>query len=345
MKKSSKIALIAIICVSLFFALVSCDNLGTSGNPPTVGNGSSNPQTTPEPSDSGSSMDENAQGGENSPFPAEPIQIPDFPIPEASGQNVRNNDRAEIDYSHTNYGYVMVRFLEDTDMQLRAQITNPSETVYTYVIRVPGEFEVFPLTGGNGEYTIGIFEQIEGNRYSPVLTHTINVTLVDEFAPFLRPNQFVYFNRDSNAVAVAAGLVHGVEGFLERVGAIYNFVVTHIEYDFELAATVQTGYLPDLDAVLARGLGICFDYAALMAAMLRSIGIPTQLVIGDVGGVRHAWISVYSEEHGWIHNAILFDGNEWNLMDPTFTSVGGVENPAVRDFVGDGENHIPLFTY
>jgi transglutaminase-like putative cysteine protease len=60
-----------------------------------------------------------------------------------------------------------------------------------------------------------------------------------------------------------------------------------------------------------------------MTAMLRSQGIPTKLVIGYAGDIYHAWISVYTEEKGWIENAIEFHGNEWVRMDPTFASTTG----------------------
>ena len=86
---------------------------------------------------------------------------------------------------------------------------------------------------------------------------------------------------------------------------------------------MESGYLPDLDEVLASGKGICFDYAALMAGMLRSQDIPCKLVVGYADTAYHAWISVWSPETGWIDGAIFFDGVAWQRMDPTFVSVGG----------------------
>ena len=54
---------------------------------------------------------------------------------------------------------------------------------------------------------------------------------------------------------------------------------------------------PDVDSVMAEKKGICFDYAALMASMLRSQGVPVKLVVGYTSqGVYHAWINVWSEE-------------------------------------------------
>lgn len=58
-----------------------------------------------------------------------------------------------------------------------------------------------------------------------------------------------------------------------------------LTYDKKKAQTVQSGYLPNVDQVLASKTGICFDYAALMTAMLRSQGIPTKLVVGYTGNV------------------------------------------------------------
>jgi transglutaminase-like putative cysteine protease len=113
--------------------------------------------------------------------------------------------------------------------------------------------------------------------------------------------------------------VQNSNSVIESVERIFNFVTENIEYDFELAETVRSGYIPDVDLILERGKGICFDYAALMTAMLRSQGIPTKLVIGYVGELRHAWISVHTEEAGWINNIIRFEGN-WRILDPTFAA-------------------------
>ena len=44
--------------------------------------------------------------------------------------------------------------------------------------------------------------------------------------------------------------------------------------------------------------------APLMAAMLRSQGIPTRLEIGYSKDAYHAWVSVYIEDIGWIDSII-----------------------------------------
>jgi len=273
-----------------------------------------------------------------------------IPVPTPAGTQTRTNEKAAIDFSNARDGYVMIRFLARTDRGLRVTIKGPSGVQYQYRLNAGGNWEVFPLSDGNGRYIIGVHEQIEGTRFATVNTAEVNVTLRDEFAPFLRPNQFVNFNKDSAVVAKAASLTAGVStsGVYPRVEAIYNFVINNITYDTQFAREVSqgkhSGYVPDVDKVLARGKGICFDYAALMTAMLRSLGIPTRLVVGYAGEQYHAWIDVFSETDGWINNIIQFDGQHWNLMDPTFAATGNQSADVMR-FIGDGQNYSARFLY
>ena len=164
----------------------------------------------------------------------------------------------------------------------------------------------------------------------------------DEFAPFIRSNQYVNFDIAPATVSRAASLTSGMTDPLKKVEAIYSFVVNNMTYDKELAANVTSGYLPDLDSVLSKMSGICFDYAALMTGMLRSQGVPTKLVIGYAGDVYHAWISVYSESTGWVDGVIYFDGVKWQRMDPTFAANG---DSGIMDYIGNGTNYSGKYYY
>jgi len=147
----------------------------------------------------------------------------------------------------------------------------------------------------------------------------------------------------STSTSTAEELTRGVDDVLEKVALIYNYVVTGLSYDYEKAATVQSGYLPDLDAVLTAGKGICFDYASLMTGMLRSQGIPCKLVVGYAGTVYHAWIDVWSPDTGWVDGAIFFDGTAWQRMDPTFAASDN--ESAAKEFIGNGENYTAKYLY
>ena len=266
---------------------------------------------------------------------AEEPAPPEFVIlePEASGELVAENDSAVIDYSHTDDGYVMVRFLTETTQRLKVLVQGP-ETTYSY--NLPQDaWTVFPLSDGSGTYQVGVYENTTGTKYAVVLVTEFEVQLADEFAPFLRPNQYVNYLDAEKTVEKGAELTADIEDPLEKVTAIYHFVVSNIAYDYEKAATVKSGYLPDLDAVLEAQTGICFDYAALMAAMLRSQEVPCKLVVGYAGEIYHAWISVWTEETGWIDGFIFFDGQIWKRMDPTFAS-SGQEDESIQDFIENG---------
>ena len=189
-----------------------------------------------------------------------------------------------------------------------------------------------------------MYRNISGTKYSQQLSAGFQVTLADEFAPYLRPNQYVDYSGAEKTVAKAAELVKGKKTALEQVDAIYQFVVKNLSYDYIKAQNVKSGYLPALDKVLEKKKGICFDYAALMTGMLRSQGIPCKLVVGYAGSTYHAWISVWTEETGWLESTIYFDGQSWQRMDPTFASTGG-QSASIMKYIGDGKNYSVKYLY
>ena len=264
--------------------------------------------------------------------------------PVASGKNVRNNSSATVDYSNCADGYVMVKWTGGGDPKLKVQVKGPSGTTYTYNLRTDGQYDVFPLSDGSGSYSVTVYKNISGTKYSTVLGASLSAKLADEFAPFLRPNQYVNYTEDSTAVAKGAELTAGIEDNLEKVAAVYDYVVKNLTYDRKKAQTVKSGYLPDIDKVLEEKKGICFDYAALMAAMLRSQEVPVKLVVGYTGTVYHAWLNVWSEESGWVDGMIYFDGADWKLMDPTFAS-SGKQSESIMKYINNPSNYTAKYLY
>lgn len=273
---------------------------------------------------------------------AEQAQTPGIVVAEATGKLVKKGNKAIIDYSNTSDGYVMVKFTASTTKRLKTQVQGPT-TTYTYNIK-QGEWTVFPLSDGNGNYQFKVYENISGSKYTLVASVSQKVTLKDEFAPFIRPNQFVNYDAASKTVAKAQELTKDMTDPLKKVEAVYDFVLHNLTYDKEKAATATSGYLPVLDSVLESKKGICFDYAALMTGMLRSQGIPCKLVIGYAGTVYHAWISVWSETTGWIEGAVYFNGTAWQRMDPTYASTGQ-QSEEIMKFIGDGTNYTVKYLY
>lgn len=262
--------------------------------------------------------------------------------PSADGVTVYQNDFASIDASNTSQGYVMVKY-NGTNEKVKLQITCPDQSCYTYLISDRGAYDTFPLTAGNGSYALQVLENVAGDTYTVSLAQSINVSIEDEFLPFLYPNQYVNFHTDSKAVSKGSDLAKDTYSDLDVVQNIYNYVIKNISYDTEKAQNVSYGYVPDINDTLSSKKGICFDYAALMTSMLRSQNIPTKLEVGYSGDAYHAWISTYIDDKGWVDDIIQFDGDTWQIMDPTLAATN--DSAAVKKYVGDGSHYVVKYTY
>lgn len=262
-------------------------------------------------------------------------------MPEAAGTECIGNSSIIIDISNGSDGYIMALYTGTAD-KIKFFITTPEQVKYTYDLQADGLYSTLPLTGGSGTYSIQVMEHVQDKLYSTLYTDTISTEINNEFSPFLYPNQYTWFTANSAAVQKAAELTAGAEDAIDALKQIYDYVTVNIRYDEAKAASVTASYLPDIDETLAGGTGICFDYAALMTAMLRSQGIPTKLEIGYSGDVYHAWISTYIEETGWVNNVVYFDGQTWSLMDPTLAAANGEQS--VRQYIGDGSHYIVKYS-
>ena len=296
-------------------------------------------ETIPLSSSSGSNTGETSSGHETSSVSGTRDNTPCILVPEATGVTVHSSDTVILDVSNASEGYIMAEYL-GTNPKVKLQIKGPDGITYTYNLH--GEdYEVFPLTAGDGDYTIGVYENITDTKYSLALSADMNVTLTNSFGPYLYPNQYVDFSGSSLPVTKGAELAQTADADLEVVELVYNYIIENYTYDYDKAKTVVSGYLPVVDEIFTTQTGICFDYAAVMATMLRTQNIPTRLEVGYVGEEYHAWISVYIEEIGWINGIIEFNGTTWNLMDPTFAST----SKTPKKFIAKDNKYLTKYVY
>ena len=268
--------------------------------------------------------------------------IQKFALPEASGTVVCGDETLSMDASNIGEGYIMVQYFGSAD-KAKMLVTTPNGTQYTYTL-LPGDtYESFPLSGGNGLYHVEILEHAYDDMYATAFAQDLDVVLNDEFKPFLYPNQYAWYTQESKATNYAIELSQQSSDDLNFVENVYHYVIENISYDKELAENVPSGYIPDIDETMRTQKGICFDYASLMASMLRSQGIPTKLEVGYSGTAYHAWIDVYLKESGWIDKIIEFDGKNWSLMDPTLAA--GNNRSSVGKYIGDGSNYTVKYSY
>ena len=262
-------------------------------------------------------------------------------VPEAPGKKTLGTSPLVLDISDTDQGY-LTAVSDSTDQMMNVQLTAEDGVVYSYFIS-PGESAVIPFSAGSGTYQVSCYQQISDSQYAALYADTLEIKLANEFLPFLYPNQYVNFTPDSEASKLALSMVSEDTSDIDALQTIYNYVVSHVTYDYDLADTVASGYLPDVDETLQTGKGICFDYAALTTAMLRSCDIPCKLQIGYAGDIKHAWINVYIRSRGWVDKAVEFSGDSWSRMDPTFDS-NSEDKDTIQEYIGDNDNYTVQFT-
>ena len=259
-------------------------------------------------------------------------KIPKFRGAKFSEGNAYGNAEAKVDISSVSQGYVGV--LVNTEVKTKVQISKGKEE-YNFDV-IPNKPQIYPLTYGNGKYTIRVLKNIEENTYSELYRCEADVKLKNKYQPYTRPNQYANYSKKSKCVKEARKLAEQSSCEGDFVSKVYEFVCSNVTYDKELAETVKSGYIPDPDEVLTGGKGICFGYACLAASMLRSQGIPTKIIFGYVApdDLYHAWNMFYTKEQGWVTVEFKTKEKDWSRLDLTFSANGSNDK-----FIGDGSHY------
>ena len=186
-------------------------------------------------------------------------------------------------------------------------IVEKDDVVYIYNL-VSG-IETLPLQMGSGQYTVTVLGSNDGRRFRLLSEKTINVT-IKENAVYLSSSQTVNWNDESEVAILAKELTKDAETDREKLEAIHTYVVKNVRYDYQKATSLPKGYIPNSETTLAEGSGICSDFAAITASMLRSVDVPTKLVKG-----YSSYTPVY---HAW--NEVLID-EQWVVVDASTDSI------------------------
>lgn len=267
------------------------------------------------------------------------VTVPQIATGNFTGAKILENDIASVDISDAASGVVQVSY-KGSCSNVKVRITM-GDNVYDYGLSGSA---VYPLQSGSGEYNVKVLENISGKTYAIALDESFSAE-VSDFSPYLLPTQYISFSQSDNCVKKAAELCAGCDSDAEKIAAIFKYVTDNISYDKQLAASVKSGYIPDPDSTLAKGTGICFDYASLFAAMCRSQSIPTKLVMGYIqGNMYHAWNEVYTKETGWVTLDLFIEKNKWNLLDPTFYASADNKSDAA-EYMSDKDGYSAVYYY
>lgn len=281
------------------------------------------------------------------PKPAAPVVVPVIKAATSPMTNAQIEENAVVDYSNISQGYISAKY-NGASARAKMRIIC-GDVVSDHDLNVDGVFEYYPLTEGSGDYNIQLYEQLEGKMYSEVINITVTADISDEVSPYIYPNRYVMYEQGSDCVYKAAEVCAGITDTIERIAAIFGYITDNITYDYDLADRVSSGavgvYVPDPDSVLARKKGICYDYASLFAAMLRSQGIPSRLVIGYAKeNIYHAWNEVYTTETGWISTELLLQKKGYNIVDSTFYA-NTPDKPRIAAYIMDSGNYSAIYRY
>ena len=110
-----------------------------------------------------------------------------------SGVTVLSNAKAAVDTSNLSEGFIQVKYTGGKNVRIKVQITKSGGTTYTYNLNNTGSYETFPLTEGDGSYTVKVFENTSGTKYAQAYSTSVSLKLRNAFLPFLYPNQYVNY--------------------------------------------------------------------------------------------------------------------------------------------------------
>lgn len=258
------------------------------------------------------------------------------------GKSVFSADTTVLDYSNCTSGYISVDYKGKT--RLKMLLKNGSSQ-FDYDIYPAKGAQYFTLAQGSGTYTAEVYEMLDNGKFIKLFGEQFKAKIADEINMFTYKNQFVNFGSSSACVAKASEVCAGCKTNIEKIAAVFGYVTDNISYDKALAASVTSGYIPDPDKVLSKKKGICFDYASLVAAMLRSQGVPTRLVIGYASpNIYHAWNEVYTPEKGWIAAEIVLDGKGFRRIDATFYASAS-NKQTFAEYIAKSGNYSDVYVY
>jgi len=140
--------------------------------------------------------------------------------------------------------------------------------------------------------------------YVLAVSALIVVTLFISYNFVIKPEVLYLLNGgttlwDTQTEELADEICAGCDTDAEKVQAIYSWMVTNLEYDYDYHVLFQ--YF-DVRKTLRTKKGVCFDFSHLFAALCRSQNIPCYAVDGvsyKDNAVQHTWNRVYYDGIWW----------------------------------------------
>lgn len=202
-------------------------------------------------------------------------------------------------------GYITVSY--DNSFTTKAKVLIQKGGVQ-YLYTISSGTASLPLQLGDGVYTITVYKDTEGTKLKRMTKLTLEVDGLSDETVYTNSIQLADYEGYEDVIDEINKLLVNAKSDEEKVKIIYSYIINNFSYSYEKAESVRysTDYLPNLRDFMDSKTGICYDYASLFAAVLRSNKIPVKLVNGFPTDTKkyHAW------------NEVLLDG-EWIIIDTT----------------------------
>jgi transglutaminase-like putative cysteine protease len=165
----------------------------------------------------------------------------------------------------------------------------------------------------------------EGSTWEAVRESIRRDPQQDDLVPasMCEPTPLVPYSEAALAYALPS-FAHG-RAWFEAVTDLMHRI--HAEFEFEPGATTVS---TSVDEVLYQKRGVCQDFAHLMLACLRGVGLPARYVSGYLltdpppgqprlmgADASHAWVAAYAPGHGWVE----FDPTNDQLADNRYITL------------------------
>ncbi|EMR73931.1 transglutaminase-like enzyme, predicted cysteine protease [Thaumarchaeota archaeon SCGC AB-539-E09] len=133
---------------------------------------------------------------------------------------------------------------------------------------------------------------------------------------------------DPTIRGLSQNLTENETNVLNKVKAIYSFVINNIEYDDEKYEAIQRAQNSERYGALKTytlGRGVCADFSDLFVTLCRASGIPATRVDGYIyerdglTSMLHAWVEVFIPRYGWLQ------------IDPTWKLFGRLEGRHITE--------------
>lgn len=214
----------------------------------------------------------------------------------------------QLDTITVKEGYVKIAYTNENNSKMKV-LVEKDNTKYYYDFDGKGKYENYSLNMGDGEYNIYLLENTEGKNYIIIDEWNIKAKIDSKNAIYTISNKIVNFEDSTAVIEKAEALTKGLKSDEDKAKAVYDYIINNVKYDLKKQKSIASGYLPNIEEIMNSGSGICYDFAAIYAGMLRSVGISTKLIMGTSKNVKgyHAW------------NEVLVNG-KWVIVDTSYDS-------------------------